>query len=265
MKKLIFLFLLTAAAIFATEYDATQTGDSNVAATWGGGGYPVAGDIATIGTSFVVTIPPGVTMEADAILVGSANNVTTPATLINNGTLNITNGGFLKIGNGASKDGQLTFGPSSVTATPSLYFNNGKWRSTATRSTQAKVTGGNIGPIAVDEPRQNIVIEFVSFLNTGTRYFPLADGVGDFTSQFTASNCVFVSGDLTVGSGFTPNSTVITTNNCRFMDLTGSRTITIRRANGGSAAYEFKSNRLKHTVDGVINVICNRALEPANG
>src|ERR1035441_7201930 len=40
----------------ATTYTQTQAGDWNTNATWGGGGHPVAGDTATMNSTFNMTI-----------------------------------------------------------------------------------------------------------------------------------------------------------------------------------------------------------------
>ena len=55
------LFLLFSVSCWATAYMSTQSGNWNVAATWGGGGFPGNGDTATIADGTTVTCPAAVT------------------------------------------------------------------------------------------------------------------------------------------------------------------------------------------------------------
>lgn len=75
-------------------YTSTQSGNWNDTATWGGGGFPVDGDTATVSTSHVVTV------TANAVVGTSPGTNTT--VLTNNGRINVNAGFTLTV------KGQLT-------------------------------------------------------------------------------------------------------------------------------------------------------------
>lgn len=108
MKKTIlsifFLFCFCSSA-FATSYTSSTSGDWNNVATWGGGGYPQAGDTAIISTGKTVTVP-----LATALTVGMADTIGTNAvslqgtasliiygTLTSNGDINSARGTTIDI------------------------------------------------------------------------------------------------------------------------------------------------------------------------
>jgi len=84
-----------------TAYTSTQSGDWNDTATWGGAGYPVSGDTATIANTHTVsikgseacgdiTVDSGGTLTLDATTTNAILTLDTGATLTNNGTISFT-------------------------------------------------------------------------------------------------------------------------------------------------------------------------------
>ncbi len=53
---IVFTLLIFSLSLFSTTYTSTRSGDWNNAATWGGGGYPIAGDDAIISDGHTVTL-----------------------------------------------------------------------------------------------------------------------------------------------------------------------------------------------------------------
>jgi len=83
-------------------YTSTQDGDWNVAATWGGGGFPTAADTATI--NHVVTVPTGVSSTCGVITLTKTLDIVGTFTLAGNisstvasWVLSITGGGTLDL------------------------------------------------------------------------------------------------------------------------------------------------------------------------
>lgn len=146
---------------------------------------------------------------------------TVEGSLIQGTGVTTTLGGALTVGNGTAKIGTLTFGAGSELALNgfSIYQNNCKLYSNATSGSWAKVTGtGNldIGTVytGVSKAKQDIVLTYVSFQNTGNVLFPQASASsgGTYTQQTDIQHCVFANtGTLTHGtSGVTPYTCPIT-------------------------------------------------------
>lgn len=251
MIRLLIAFLCLAASACAATRIASVSGNWADTATWGGSAAPVTGDWAQINGDITVTIPTGTSAACTRVYIGLTNNSSATATLVIEGTLTLDASGQLRIGDSttASRDGILTFGPGGTLAgAGSIYFNQGKMMSTATQANPAKVTGSLALATLATGPKQYVDIANVSFQNTGTMAWNLQNTLGAFTSQFVAQNCVF-SGNaaITVGSTDSPNTTVISIKNCDFREGTGGKSITLRRATGGAALFEFRSNTVWQT------------------
>lgn len=198
MRYLLLLILLCFAVdASAAAYTASVTGDWSSSATWGGAGVPGTGDTATINNGVTVTQDGNVTVGAT--VVAGRLTMATGVTL--------TMEGALTIGNGTSQDGQLDFGAGSTLALGSnnLILGNCWLRSNATSGSWAKITGtGNIQTHGtVTGPKQDIVLTYVSFQNTGTILFahkPTGTGAAGITNQIDIQHCTFVStGTITSG------------------------------------------------------------------
>jgi hypothetical protein len=248
------MWLGMAVSALATTRTASVSGNWNDAAIWGGT-MPVSGDRADINGDVVVTIPLGFDAACQIVSVAQTANSAGISTLIINGTLTLDSGQYIKIGGGASRDGKLILGPGSLLVVPTaMNFNNGYLESTATKANPAKITGaGSITTAAITGPRQNVNIANVSFQNAGDVNFVLEDttGLSAGASTLTITNCTFVGNrTITFGAADTLNSIPISVTNCDFRDMVTTRTITIRRVDGGAATYEFKHNTLFQTVSG---------------
>lgn len=232
------------------------SGNWNDAATWGGNSPPVAGDTANINGDIVVTIPAGVEAASSSIVIGNTNNSAGISTLIINGKLTIDDTKNIKVGNGASKDGKLVFGPDSWLVNPtSLYFNNCVIDSTATAAHPAKITGaGQVTFTTVTGARQNIRMPYVSVQCTGIFNLILGDTTGSQTSALDLQHTIFVNtAAITLGATDTPNTTSMVMDYMDIRDVGGTHNITIRRMDGGAAPYSFSHNNV-HGIAALITI-----------
>lgn len=230
---------------------ASVSGNWADTATWGGAAAPVSGDTAQINGDVVVTVATGTSAAALRIDMAQTNNSVGTATLIVNGTLTMDGSGQIRVGNisTANRDGILIMGPDGViNGAGSIYINQGKFLSTATRANKATIGGTIAITTLATGPKQYIDISHISFQTSGTLTFHLQNTLGVFTSQFVCSNCVFsANGAIIVGSTDSPNSTPISITNCDFREGAGGKQITIRRATGGAAAFTFSNNTIYQT------------------
>lgn len=182
-----------------TAYSSNvTTGNWNTSGSWTPSGVP--------GSADTVTILNGHTITLDADITVGATVVEGRLTMGTGRTLTM-NAGTLTIGNGTSKDGQLDFGAGATLALGSnnLILGNCILRSNATTSSWATVTGsGNIQTHGtVTGPKQDIVLTYVSFQNTGSILFahkPTGTGGAGVTNQIDIQHCTFV-GTGTITSG----------------------------------------------------------------
>lgn len=251
LRAIIFALCLIGGAASAATRIASVSGNWADTATWGGAAAPVTGDWAQINGDIIVTIPTGTSAACARVYIGLTNNTTGTATLAINGTLTLDASGQLRIGDQTtgSRDGILTFGPGGVLAgAGSIYFNQGKLLSTATKADPAKITGSIAVTTLATGPKQYVDIANISFQNTGTIALVLQNTLGAFASQFIATNCVF-SGNaaITIGSTTTPNTAPISITNCDIREGTGGKSITLRRITGGAAAFTFSNNTVYQT------------------
>ena len=86
--------LLMAQAVQATSFSSAQSGPWNDSATWGGGGFPAAGDNATINNTHTVTVSGNeavlnLTVNGGAVLALSGGSVltVTGTSILNSGTI----------------------------------------------------------------------------------------------------------------------------------------------------------------------------------
>jgi len=199
MKQLFFALclLILPCSAWSAAYVASVTGNWSSSATWGGSGVPGTGDTATINNGVTVTQDGNVTVGA-TVVEGRLTQAT---------GVTLTMEGALTIGNGTSKDGQFDFGAGSTLAlgANNLILGNCWLRSNAISGNWAKITGtGNIQTHGtVTGPKQDIVLSYVSFQNTGTIAFahkPGGTGAAGITNQIDIQHCTFVStGSITSG------------------------------------------------------------------
>lgn len=230
---------------------ATVSGDWNNTATWGGNPVPVTGDWAQINGDVVVTIPTGVSAACARVYIGLTNNSTGTSTLIINGTLTMDASGQVRIGDQttASRDGILIMGPGGIlNGAGSIYFNQGKLLSTATKANKATIGGTLAVTTLATGPKQYVDISHISWQCTGTIVFNLQNTLGAFTSQFIAADCVF-SGNaaITIGSTDSPNSTPISLTRVDIREGIGGKQILLRRAAGGSATFAITDSTVYQT------------------
>lgn len=145
---------------------SAKTGLWSDTASWVGGVVPVAGDDITIAAGHVITLAAAFTCEKTLTINGKLDMATYALT----------------IGNGASKDGYLTFGPGSelVIGSGGMVLNNCAMISAANSAAWAKITGtGAITRGAVyAAPKQRIVLPYMSIQCTGA----VTLGAGNFSS-----------------------------------------------------------------------------------
>ena len=201
MKQIIFLIaiLLFPLDSWSAAFTSKATGNwsSSGQTTWNEVGVPGTGDTVTIANGHTVTQDGNVTVGAT--VVSGRLTMATGVTL--------TMEGSLTIGNGTSQDGQLDFGAGSTLALGAnhLILGNCWLRSNATSGSWAKITGtGNIQTHGtVTGPKQDIVLSYVSFQNTGTILFahkPAGTGAAGVTNQIDMQHNAFVStGTITSG------------------------------------------------------------------
>jgi len=165
---LVFTFLTAPPpAIRADDgYTATQNGDWNNSATWGGAGTPTSNDAVTIPVGITVAIPAILTVDrnhtttvngtldingifANMNTVSGGGNITNYATLDNNATLTI--GGTLTNNNILTNIGTLT--------TNGMFVNYGTFSNSGSYTNAG--TLNNIGRITVDDMSN-------AFVNNGT-------------------------------------------------------------------------------------------------
>lgn len=222
-----------------------MTGDWNQTATWGGSSVPVSGDTITINDGITVTVPAGYAAASNFILLYGAGSG--QATLIVLGTLTIDSGAYIAIGAGASRDGHLILGPSSVVTFPELDVRNGRLiTQSTTRSTPAMLVGGFIGQ-GIAGTKHIIDLRHCKLRSTtnGALTFGVSGTTGLQTSSLYLANCTFTgwggATGITFGSATTPNSTPMEIVNCDFRSFAaGVKDISIQRITGGSAAYRFE-------------------------
>ncbi len=102
--------------LHATSYTNKQSGDWNVAQTWGGTGIPVAGDIVTIAFGSTVTIPTGYNAACAELTIGDARAAANfPSEIVFGGTgSSLTVSGTVTIG--AIQSGFTTVGKIDMTS-----------------------------------------------------------------------------------------------------------------------------------------------------
>lgn len=205
-------------------FTAVATGNFTASSTWDvGSGYPLSGDTYLIPNAYAVTadanINPGAgTIEGSLLL---ASGVT------------YTAAGAIVLGNGASKDGRLSFGPSTTLAlgANTLTLNNCKLDSTATTDNWAYITGsGAISRGAVyASPKQEIYLRYVSIQTTGAVTLGGGGTSGTYTNKRDIQNCTLVgTGAITIGqSGYSAEASSDTIiNACDIENPTGNIRLT---------------------------------------
>lgn len=124
-------------------YTSTQSGDWDDVATWGGGGFPVNNDTATISVNHTVTVPTGVTAT-----VGTSGVSGTVAVTINQsastswGILVIQDGGILILRGDVTNNGRIQVEGGSI-----IEFDSSLAASPST--TKYKITLSNSGGAGV--------------------------------------------------------------------------------------------------------------------
>jgi hypothetical protein len=134
--------------------------------------------------------------------------------LVQGSGVTTTLGGDLIVGNGTSKDGMFTFGAGSELAlgANNLKLNNCKLRSNSTSGSWAKITGtGAVHTGSIANPKQSVILNYISFQHTGVITFALSTVNGNQTNRLEISRSAFVgNGAVTIGTaGFTLPSTVL--------------------------------------------------------
>src|ERR1043165_5037258 len=109
-----FIFVATAGSLSGTTFTASQSGNWSSASTWGGAGVPGAGDTATVGTPWTVTVDVAVTVANLTLNTGTINGsqalTVTSAMSWNGGTMSgsgspvIPRGSGLPVGAAGSLD-----------------------------------------------------------------------------------------------------------------------------------------------------------------
>ena len=246
MVKRLFIIalLLFSLPAFAATRTATVSGDWSNTATWGGADVPISGDLVRISGDVVVTVSSA--QACNHVQIAISDNSTGTAELILNDTLTVDASGTITVGmNTNARDGKLTFGPGGhltlASGTGTFTMQNGYLRTTSTSENWAKITGGwNIGTGGTG-PKQDIVLSYLSFQNTGNIYFYPQNTTGGGTPQIDLDNNVFYGCNIVrFGSNtLTPNTVPISAEYNDFRDF-GS--LTIQRVTGGVATYEFNYN-----------------------
>jgi len=212
-------------------YTATQSGDWNTNATWGGGGHPVAGDTANI-PAFTVTVGVGTTAAAATVnLTANPAGITVNGTLAISGTMTLYNLAAANIGATVNGSGPITIGAIAVgnSTTPTT--------NSTTRTHTLNLTGtnaitclGNLTIISRIGSNNGRIANGVLSLQTanltvnGTVTTTNADAVNNSTFTMATGG----SGTLNLG-GATPWS----------LSGTGTNTITL---NGATAAVNYNSS-----------------------
>lgn len=109
MRLLLLILILLPNIAFGAAYTSTQSGNWNDSATWGGGGFPAAGDTATIATTHTVTVTANAAVGTGGstgtdeltiigtLVVGAFTLTVDGDTQINNGTLQLNAGATMSI------------------------------------------------------------------------------------------------------------------------------------------------------------------------
>lgn len=252
MKKLLVilsLFLLFASPGLAATRVANTTGDWNNTVTWSGASVPVTGDICQVAGGVVVTIPSGYSAVCGTVSIATTDNPDDahPATLINNGTLTIDATKNIGCGgNVLNRDGKLVLGPdSNLVLSTNLRLGNCYFNSTSTQDHPAKITGaGNIGNATTAGLKKQIILSHVSIQGLTVALTPEEAALPwegcTIVSEVTLDHVVFYNtGTIAIGDPDTPNTVPISITNSDFRE-TG--VVSINRATGGTATYEFRHN-----------------------
>lgn len=225
---------------------SAQSGAFSVAATWAGGVVPTATDDVVVSAGHTVTLDSALIVEKSLVVNGVLDQSTYS----------------LAIGNGSTKDGSLTLGPGSELKVGSgnLTLNNCYFLTTATQSQWAKVTGAGaiVRGTVLSDPKQRVVLQYVSFQNTGAITLGSGNTTGAVvTPALDLRNVVFVgSGTIVFGrSGYPAQaaSDMIFKN----VDFRDTGNITINGYNGTTTGQTvWESNTIsKSTGKTNINVI----------
>lgn len=223
-------------------YTASVTGNWSDTATWGGSGPPTAADNANINGNIVVTVDVN-NAAATRVDIGVTDNTTGIATLQFAANSKLTVSSQIRLGgNTAARDGKLIMGPgATLDGAGALYFNNGYWASTAAQQSERwwyKMTG-DVGTLAAG-PRQDVQLSYGSFVGTRIFQLYLQNTVGGATSKAIFNHCAWAScRDPIFGAVDSPNTTVITFDNCDFREITIGFNVTLRRAAGGSGNFHM--------------------------
>lgn len=256
MKRLLIALWFGGLALLcgAATRTASVSGNWASTTTWGGNPAPVSGDDALINGDVIVTIPSSTSAAAHTVQWAVTANSTGTATLIINGTLTIDAGGYLQVGRTSGQEGKLTFGAGGALISPTeIDFNCCYIDSTATQANPFRLTGAgyiDIGYVA--GARMDINVANVLFLLTGQVKFNPGNTTGVATSRVVFSHCTFVgSNGVTFGSSTLPNTATVSITDCDFREFASIKDITIQRAAGGVATFEFLRNTLSQVISGV--------------
>jgi len=240
------------------SYTASVSGNWSSTATWGGSGPPTAADNASINGNIVVTVDVNNAAVSRIDIGVTDNSGGNFATLRFAANSRLTVGSQIRLGGStAARDGKLIMGPGALLdGGGALYFNNGYWASTSVQESERwwyKMTG-DVSTLA-SGPKQDVQLSYGSFVGTRILQFYLQNTTGSATSKAIFSRCVFdTCRDPIFGSADSPNTTVITFDNCDFREITIGHNVTIRRAAGGSG--NFYMNRCSFVQTGaVMNIL----------
>jgi hypothetical protein len=219
IKILALLLLLLPSMSFAATFTSKATGNWSASGqtTWNETGVPGSADTVTIANGHTITVDTNTTVGATVV----EGRLTLGASV----TLTM-NAGNLTIGNGTAKDGQLDFGNASILALDNnhLVLGNCILRGPSTPGTSganwAKVTGsGNIQTHGtLTSPKQDVVLKYVSFQNTGSIVLALKATTGSVTEQFDVQNCAF-SGQSAITFGTASSGTLNITRIFKYNDV----------------------------------------------
>lgn len=204
-----------------TAFTATQTGNWNDAATWGGGGYPqTSGDTASIG-AFTVTVPAATSIICGAITLtgtgaGSRSQLHISGTLTLAGQMTLAAWNELRINGGGALD---TNGNNIEISTHTTNHNRLVFVGTANNRCRFKSTaGGGTVRRAAGNVYCHIDWQYCDFENTGDFGGTSNNLGGNF--NYTAGeiinveSCTFTAcGEIQLGGVLHLNATLIFKNN----------------------------------------------------
>src|ERR1043165_3058864 len=252
-----FIFVATAGSLSATTFTASQSGNWSSASTWGGAGVPGAGDTATVGTPWTVTVDVAVTVANLTLntgtITGSQALTTTSAFNWNGGTMSgsgstvIPSGSVLTVGGAGFLDARnlSIAGTANFTGGNYFYMQNG---ATLTNSGVIDFQGdggglflnGAVGAISITSSGT-----IKKSAGTGTSYVQLPLTAQSGAQVLAQSGTLQVYGVTSSGATFDSSATLLFASG-------DTRTFDAASTISGSGTVTFNAGT--NTVSGTYNV-----------